>query len=436
LIEQSVSKKIDNPGMEKAINQRLKEIYSSLKAVSPTNISLMDGKTGAALFNFEYLQHTKNPEISQYLNETAQELAEGSVVETDPGFCSGRAGINWFFAYLFKKDLLTLTDWQLLCEEDGELEESAISMIKCGNYDFLYGAVGIAYHLLYTHKDSGYFFKNLFHLLKLLESSSVTGNIIPHFDSQQYQSVPDQVDLGLSHGITSILKFCLQCIAQNTCVEEATLLAEKIIHYLTTHARSGESMSYFPNFVHEIRPMDKREDGLMDISEKGPMDGNEASRQDANNVRLWPSRLAWCYGDLGIGYILYQAGIMLNKKETSAFALNVLTHSAGRRDDADTMLKDAGICHGSAGIAHIYNKIWHDTHLPVFKEACDFWIQKTLDMATYPDGIAGYKKYGGATGVYEKTPALIDGAAGIGLVLLSYLTGDFSWDYCFMLNNQ
>jgi hypothetical protein len=98
-------------------------------------------------------------------------------------------------------------------------------------------------------------------------------------------------------------------------------------------------------------------------------------------------------------------------------------------------LKDSGICHGSAGIAHIYNKVWHDTQQPVFKDACDYWIQKTLDMAIYTDGIAGYKKYGGPNAAYEKTPALIDGAAGIGLVLLSYLTGDFCWDYCFMLNN-
>jgi lantibiotic biosynthesis protein len=99
------------------------------------------------------------------------------------------------------------------------------------------------------------------------------------------------------------------------------------------------------------------------------------------------------------------------------------------------MVKDAGFCHGCAGIAHMYNKLWHSTHQPVFKAACDFWMQRTLDMATYPDGMAGHKKYTGTEGVFESTPALLDGVAGIGLVLLSYLTGDFSWDYCLMLNN-
>lgn len=376
--------------MEKAISQRLKEIYHSLKAEdrgSQTNISLMDGTAGMALFNFAYLQHTQNPELSQYLNISVQELAEGAITETDPCFCSGRAGVNWFFAYLFKKDLLTLADWQFLCEEDRELEESAINMIKQGNYDFLYGALGIAWYLLYTRKEGGHFFQSLFHLLKRLESESMTKNIIPHFDAQQYQSVPNRVDLGLSHGITSILKCCLPCIAQNICREEATLLAEKIIQYLTAHARSGEPISYFPNFVRENGPLDTQEDGRLN--------GNEALHKEATDARLWPSRLAWCYGDLGIGYILYQAGNLLNKKEISNFALQVLIHSTRRTADPDTMLKDAGICHGSAGIAHIYNKIWHDTHQPVFKEACDFWIQKTLDMAIYPDGIAGYKKYGG-----------------------------------------
>jgi class I lanthipeptide synthase len=416
--------------MEKAINQRLKEIYNALKEDSPTNISLMDGKAGTLIFNFEYLQHTKNPVLSPYLNQIVQELAEGAIVETEPAFCNGKAGVNWVFAYLFKKDLLTLTDWQLLCEQDGELEEIAIAMIEKGNYDFLYGALGIAWYLLYTRKEGGHFFKNVFQLLQLLEKESSTKNIIPHFDHQRYQSAPDQVDMGLSHGITSILKFCLQCYKQNICAEEAKSLAERVINYLTAHAYSGdpiahsmELISYFPNFI------------LVDGSEDENETRQKKIRKNASDARQWPSRVAWCYGDLGIGYILYQAGIIFNNEETASFALQVLTHCTGRKTDQDTMLKDSGICHGSAGIAHIFNKVWHDTHQPVFKDACDYWIQKTLDMAIYTDGIAGYKKYGGPNAAYEKTPALIDGVAGIGLVLLSYLTSDFSWDYCFMLNN-
>jgi class I lanthipeptide synthase len=403
--------------MENVINQRLTEIYGALKENRLSNISLMDGKAGAILFNFTYLQYNKNSDLSQYFSDSVQELAEGVMTETEPAFCNGKAGINWVFAYLFKKDLLTIGDWQFLCEEDSLLEESALLMIEKGNYDFLYGAVGIAWYLLYTGGDYQPFFQNIFRLLSLLEHESATKNIIPYFDPRQYRSIPDKVDLGLSHGITSILKFCLQCYAQNVCAEEARSLAGKIIDYLMTHAHTGERISYFPNFVYE----------------SGDKDGNGAVNEDP---RRGSSRLAWCYGDLGIAYILYQSGILFKEEEITNFALKVLTHSTGRRLDPDTMLKDAGICHGSGGIAHIYNKIWHSTRQPVFKEACDFWIQKTLDMAAYPDGLAGYKKYGGPSGKYENTPALIDGVAGIGLVLLSYLTGDFSWDYCFMLNNQ
>lgn len=421
--------------MEKEINQRLKEIYNVLQEVSktnlqedrPANISLMDGKAGTLLFNFTYLQHTGNPALSQYLNEIVQELAEGAIVATEPAFCNGKAGINWVFAYLFKKDLLNLSDWQLLCDQDGELEEIAIKMLENGNYDFLYGALGIAWYLLYTQKDYGHFLKNLFQLLKHLESESAAKNIIPLFDHQRYQPAPDRVDMGLSHGITSILKFCLQSYAQNMCAEEAKSLAEKIINFLTEHAHSGEALSFFPNFVR----VNVAEDGK-GVSRVGASDDKDTSeaRQEQGQ-----SRLAWCYGDLGIGYILYQAGILFNNGEIAKFALQVLTHCTRRKTDPDTMLKDSGICHGSAGIAHIFNKVWHDTRQPVFKDACDYWIQKTLDMAIYSDGFAGYKKYGGSTGEYEKTPALIDGVAGIGLVLLSYLTGDFSWDYCFMLSN-
>jgi lantibiotic biosynthesis protein len=409
--------------MEDAINQHLKEIYGVLRENSPANISLMDGKAGIALFNFTYLQyyaacsqHNKNADLSQqefsdqrveYLSNSVQELAEGVIGEVHPGFCNGKTGVNWLFAYLFKKDVLTAEDWQFLCEEDGGLEGIALEMIEKGNFDFLYGALGIAWYLLYTGKDYALFFQNLFQLLEVLENKSATKNIIPHFDPWQNQPVPDQVNLGLSHGITSILKFCLQCYAQNVCTAKARSLAERIIDYLVNHAHTGEVISYFPNYIYE-------------------------SGTDAEQT---PSRLAWCYGDLGIAYILYQSGILLNKEEITKFALEVLTHSTRRIADQETMVKDAGICHGSAGIAHMYNKLWHSTHQAVFKMACDFWMQRTLDMATYTDGMAGHKKYTGTEGVFESTPALLDGIAGIGLVLLSYLTGDFSWDYCLMLNN-
>mgnify|MGYP000993101183 CR=1 FL=1 len=101
----------------------------------------------------------------------------------------------------------------------------------------------------------------------------------------------------------------------------------------------------------------------------------------------------------------------------------------------ETIVFDAGICHGSAGVAHIFNKMAHYTNNVIFKEAADYWIKKTLEFAHHKDGIGGYKSYTHTDEKWKKEVGFLEGSIGIGLVLSSYITGNFDWDYCLMLND-
>lgn len=105
------------------------------------------------------------------------------------------------------------------------------------------------------------------------------------------------------------------------------------------------------------------------------------------------SRLAWCYGDLGIGMALYLAGKTTNNINWESKALEVLLRTTKRRTDDLTLVVDAGLCHGAVGIAHIYNRMYGYTKNIIFKEASDYWFSKTLDMAKFDDGLAGYKAW-------------------------------------------
>ena len=58
--------------------------------------------------------------------------------------------------------------------------------------------------------------------------------------------------------------------------------------------------------------------------------------------QLGYSRLAWCYGDLGIGIILYQAAKTFNDVELENFALEVLLHTTTRKEIEQTQAFDAG----------------------------------------------------------------------------------------------
>ncbi len=151
---------------------------------------------------------------------------------------------------------------------------------------------------------------------------------------------------------------------------------------------------------------------------------------------VYSSRLAWCYGDLGIGMALYQAGKMLNRQDWIDKAVNVLLYAAEkRRDLSQNGVVDACFCHGTSGIAHIFYRMWWNTRLPEFKQASCYWIDQTLKMARFEDGLAGYKTWQGTEQGYQCSTGLLEGLAGIGLVLLSYYYEiEPTWDECLLLS--
>ncbi|MGY0041090.1 lanthionine synthetase LanC family protein [Pedobacter sp. NJ-S-72] len=394
--------------MKERIQITIDKIYSSLKIRDYSQLALFDGESGCCIFDQFYIEYSGNkPDNVIRFENSFQRLSENSIGSNTPFFCSGKAGINWFFSYLNTKDILDDDDLELLCEDNSELFDQAVHNLKEGNYDFLHGAIGIAYYFLYdkTNKFTA-FQENFFQLLYKFAYSSENELFIAHYDLVNKIPVLNRVNFGMAHGLPGILKFCLQCYKRNICAAEAKKLALDIAAFLKSNVKKNTKISMFPN----ILTLDEQSTGY--------------------------SRVGWCYGDLSIGFILYQAGMAFNDLELKEFATEILIHTSKRRTEEETLVRDAGICHGSAGIAHIYNKMWHYTQNSIFKETCDFWIQKTLDFSIHQDAFAGYKAYAPTeSGKHMNSFGLLNGVSGIGLVLISYLTGDFSWDYCLMLND-
>ncbi len=97
---------------------------------------------------------------------------------------------------------------------------------------------------------------------------------------------------------------------------------------------------------------------------------------------------------------------------------------------------DGGICHGASGVALIYNKLYHETGMKIFKSAAIHWLDVCLNMTFHKDGLAGYKawyteEYGG----WRKNADLLEGVAGIGLMMLSFVSMKApAWDECLLLS--
>ncbi len=332
--------------------------------------------------------------------------AINNIATRKPFFCDGQSGINWGYTYLYKNGILRKEDWSSLLYDLNLLKGIALAILEDDNYEFLYGAVGIGHCIAYdcSNEDIPFYVQLLNILTKKLNNYGPDG-MFSSFNLRRQEIDMTEVDLGLAHGIPAILKLCVDCYNNNIGKADAKYIADRIIGYLLDNTNSDKSISFFPTAIERF----------------------------GNNSR--ESRLAWCNGDLTIAFILYQAGSVFENDYLTSFALEVLVHNSRRYAIEDTRVVDVCFCHGTAGIAHIFNKMWRNTNNDIFKVACDFWIARTLDFAVHEDGVGGFKTYNYLKREYEKDYTLLTGATGVGLVLLSYLTGNFEWDYCLMLND-
>jgi len=151
-----------------------------------------------------------------------------------------------------------------------------------------------------------------------------------------------------------------------------------------------------------------------------------------------PSRLAWCYGDPGIAATLLLAAEATSRPEWEREALAV-AHSTLRRPESQSGIRDPGICHGAAGLAHLYNRLWQSTGDEAFATAARFWIERTLAMRVTGEGIAGFRAWrvdiAGGEGTWHPEPGFLEGATGIGLALLAAVsTVEPEWDRILLLS--
>ena len=123
-------------------------------------------------------------------------------------------------------------------------------------------------------------------------------------------------------------------------------------------------------------------------------------------------RVAWCYGDLGVAIALLVAARARRRTDWESEAIDLARAVAARTGD-DAAIVDPGLCHGSAGAAHLFGRLWAATGEPVFRAAALRWIDDTVARcaASPRDG------------------ALLYGSPGIALALGAAISdGEPVWD--------
>ncbi|WP_223643412.1 lanthionine synthetase C family protein [Corallococcus sp. EGB] len=163
------------------------------------------------------------------------------------------------------------------------------------------------------------------------------------------------------------------------------------------------------------------------------------TRVGAGNEPLtWPRRPAWCYGDPGVALGLHSLARAVGNAAWEAQALALCREAAGRWKDAASV-KDGGLCHGSAGLAHLYNRLFQATGEPAFETASRYWFQQLLTVHRQPGlGVAGFRtleQFDDGTEGWTDNAGLLAGATGIALALLAATSSvEPSWDRMLLMS--
>ncbi len=97
-----------------------------------------------------------------------------------------------------------------------------------------------------------------------------------------------------------------------------------------------------------------------------------------------------------------------------------------------------GICHGAAGNAHIFNRLYQATGEASFKAAALFWYEQIFTLRRTDAGIAGFpmlEQGDDAEPRWVDCVGLLNGAVGVGLVLLAACSETIpDWDGCLLVS--
>jgi lantibiotic modifying enzyme len=400
---------------QKAYLDKLEEIATVLaKNIRrfKDNHGIGSERLGVVMFLFYYARFSRQEKYADIaynlVSRVFDELNTGLGVG-DKQSLAGFSALGWVMLLLEQEKFIDTDTAGILGDVEGLLHTLMIDEMKQRHYDYIHGALSKGLYFLSRVKDPVVraYLGNLVGVIEEVSETDGNGGLkIPGYFPDSTGNEIFTVNLGLAHGMPSIIWFLSKIKGHGIAGDKATYLLDGFTHYIWHHSQdTTKYLSNFPRFG-----------------------GGGASPSN--------SRLAWCYGDLGIGIGLWQAAIGTGEKDWETKALQVLLHSTGRRDSNKNGVADAGLCHGTAGIAHIYHRMHRYTARREFKEAAHYWFDETLKMAGHTGDFAGFEYQAGKGPMgWKNVAGILTGITGIGLALISAVSRiEPAWDRALLLS--
>jgi hypothetical protein len=226
------------------------------------------------------------------------------------------------------------------------------------------------------------------------------------------------LNCGLAHGIPGVLAFLSLVRLSGLSFDRLDDAMVTIADWICTHRQDDAWGVNWPTAV----PLETASDGGDHVVLRP---GDPALAPGG------PGRAAWCYGSPGVARALWLAGRALDRDDYRTHALAAMD-AVYRRPIPARMIDSPTFCHGVSGLLAITMRFAADTQLPVFTEESRRLVEQLM-QSFEPASLLGFRtiEYGGNQ---TDQPGLLDGAAGVALVLLAAATGiEPTWDRIFLL---
>ena len=360
--------------------------------------SLADGAAGISIFFAQLARHTgRASDREASLSALSRAVTELERAPAGIGLFQGATGVAWAVAH-HRRLFPTEHNDDPCGEFDDALLDALAMLAPAGQFDFdlISGLAGIGMYCAMRREQST-MSEAAARIVGFLGQAARqnTGHTwwwtsavsVPPVRQTKF---PDgYADLGVAHGQAGIIGFLGCALANGIAQAQCRRLLARAIPWLLAQEADTGGVTRFPAFIAGT------------VSE--------------------PSRVAWCYGDLGIALVLARTARVMDRVDWWQHAYRIALRLA-RLDPSPDVVDDATLCHGASGVAHLFARWYFESGDVQFARAAVDWLRYTIDLREEGAGVAGYRglrwRLNGETH-WKKPHGLLYGAAGVGLVLLS-----------------
>lgn len=380
------------------INNIKNELADKVISVTHADLGLLDGVAGNLIFIYKLALFNDSDSYEVFSREFDNLINKIGTRELNLSLNNGYSGIGWAVEYFNQKQQEYDSDF---CEVFDNILINSTHKEWEGEIEALFGLAGIAVYASRRMKQKQAFelYNNvidLFTNLAISHSENTISWLNPKGSLFNSEDGVAEYNLGLAHGVPGIISSLIPALESKELTPKVTPLIVGACNWL------------IENKMPEVP-------GVCQFS--------------YNTKKPVPARLGWCYGDLTIALTFVRAGKALKIPAYIDFAKE-LAVQASRRTNDDELVKDAGICHGTVGLALIFSILYKEFLEESLLQASYYWLQQTIRLYE-ANGLEGLNCFFG--GEYIEKTGLLTGYSGIGLALISIVENDYDWCDCLLM---